>query len=291
MVHFLFTPIPAAGHMGPAMALVDEVVRRGHDVTVASGPRYRARIERSGARFVGFRNAPDLDLEHLEEAFPERPVKSGVAQFEFDAKRLTIDQAVAECKDLQELVDADPPDAVVSDLMGFSGQFLAEDRAIPLALLNAVHLIQQCRRLPGPHVRPQLDDSRTAAQPHGQLARLRPPAPRRQSTPPRDAGAGRAPAVSASFMAIGAEVSQLILQATVPEFEYLRSDLPPQVHFIGALLPPDPTDWEPPGWWPRLGPLSIRVVEKGRPFYWLHAWLWKPSPTGLFELLHPDVGC
>lgn len=33
---------------------------------------------------------------------------------------------------------------------------------------------------------------------------------------------------------------RLMLQPTVPGFEYPRSDLPPHLHFIGPILPPMP---------------------------------------------------
>jgi UDP:flavonoid glycosyltransferase YjiC (YdhE family) len=41
----------------------------------------------------------------------------------------------------------------------------------------------------------------------------------------------------------------LYLQLSVPSFEYPRSDLPPQVRFIGPLLPDAPKDFIPPVWW------------------------------------------
>ena len=41
----------------------------------------------------------------------------------------------------------------------------------------------------------------------------------------------------------------LYLQPTVPAFEYPRSDLPPQVHFIGPFLPGPSSDFVPPAWW------------------------------------------
>jgi MGT family glycosyltransferase len=45
----------------------------------------------------------------------------------------------------------------------------------------------------------------------------------------------------------------LFLQGTVPEFEYPRSDLPEQVHFVGALVPaPKVRPFEAPSWWPEL---------------------------------------
>jgi UDP:flavonoid glycosyltransferase YjiC (YdhE family) len=50
----------------------------------------------------------------------------------------------------------------------------------------------------------------------------------------------------------------LFLEPTVPAFEYPRSDLPPQVQFIGALLPDPPSTFVPPAWWEQ-------VVTKQRP--------------------------
>jgi UDP:flavonoid glycosyltransferase YjiC (YdhE family) len=44
----------------------------------------------------------------------------------------------------------------------------------------------------------------------------------------------------------------LYLQSTVPGFEYPRRDLPPQVHFIGPLLPEAAADVQLPAWWPEL---------------------------------------
>jgi UDP:flavonoid glycosyltransferase YjiC (YdhE family) len=44
----------------------------------------------------------------------------------------------------------------------------------------------------------------------------------------------------------------LYLQSTVPGFEYPRRDLPPQVHFIGPLLPDPPGDLQRPCWWGEL---------------------------------------
>ncbi|HEY9847662.1 MAG TPA: nucleotide disphospho-sugar-binding domain-containing protein, partial [Candidatus Caenarcaniphilales bacterium] len=39
---------------------------------------------------------------------------------------------------------------------------------------------------------------------------------------------------------------------TTPSFEYPRSDLPPQVHFIGTALPPAPAHFTTPFWWSDL---------------------------------------
>jgi UDP:flavonoid glycosyltransferase YjiC (YdhE family) len=55
----------------------------------------------------------------------------------------------------------------------------------------------------------------------------------------------------------------LYLQGTVPAFEYPRSNLPSQVHFIGPYLPEPPADFTPPVWWDDLkrGKPVIHVTQ------------------------------
>jgi MGT family glycosyltransferase len=56
----------------------------------------------------------------------------------------------------------------------------------------------------------------------------------------------------------------LYMQSTVPSFEYPRSDLPRNVHFIGPLLPQRRDDADPPRWWPELeGDRPVVLVTQG----------------------------
>lgn len=56
----------------------------------------------------------------------------------------------------------------------------------------------------------------------------------------------------------------LYLAGTVPEFEYPRSDLPAQVHFVGPLLSPIATEFTPPAWWDNLkGSQPVVLVTQG----------------------------
>jgi UDP:flavonoid glycosyltransferase YjiC (YdhE family) len=49
----------------------------------------------------------------------------------------------------------------------------------------------------------------------------------------------------------------LFLQPTLPVFEYPRTDLPRQIHFVGALLPEAPATFAAPVWW--------NALDAGRP--------------------------
>jgi MGT family glycosyltransferase len=52
--------------------------------------------------------------------------------------------------------------------------------------------------------------------------------------------------------------TNLYLQPSVPGIEYPVRDIPPQVHFVGALLPEAPQDFAPPTWWDEM-------VNSGKP--------------------------
>jgi len=56
-----------------------------------------------------------------------------------------------------------------------------------------------------------------------------------------------------------------VLQLTVPEFEFPRSDLPENlVRFVGPLPPVAPAGWTEPAWWPELdSDRPVVVVTQG----------------------------
>ena len=56
-----------------------------------------------------------------------------------------------------------------------------------------------------------------------------------------------------SFIDLPPKVVDVYLQATVQGFEYPRSDLPRSIRFVGPILAPPSTAFDPPGWWNELG--------------------------------------
>jgi UDP:flavonoid glycosyltransferase YjiC (YdhE family) len=69
------------------------------------------------------------------------------------------------------------------------------------------------------------------------------------------------------------------LQATVEEFEYPRVDLPPSVRFVGPILAPPATRFDPPTWWAELA--------AGRPV--VHVTQGTLDNADLCRLLRPTV--
>jgi hypothetical protein len=61
----------------------------------------------------------------------------------------------------------------------------------------------------------------------------------------RRAGGGSAPV----FVSDWPRLADGLVQLTVRDFEYPRSDLPPTVEFVGPVLPADIAGFDPPQWW------------------------------------------
>ena len=254
MAHFLFVPIPVAGHITPALELARRVVAKGNEATVFTGPRFRESVERVGARLEAYRSAPDVEWERLNELFPERPQKPGLAQAKWDLKEVMIGLAAQQHPDLSAVAEECSPDVIVADMMALSGHFVAETNELPLAMLNVLNVFA-----PSANTFPDGFGLPPTTSPIGKLRNrfanwvvfdlmLR-DVNRRYLEVRRQLGL---PTRRAPAMGVAADAAQLILQPTVPEFEYPREDLPPHLHFIGALLPPPPASWDEPEWWPRL---------------------------------------
>jgi MGT family glycosyltransferase len=244
---------PVTGHVLPLLPLVKKLVERGHDVRWYTSARFQSKIEATGARFLRFQNVKDVDYHDLNGLFPERAALKGIAQGKWDLKFI-IDINVEQCRDLLGIAEDFRPDIMVGDTMAFAAGFLAEKLGLKLAFVNVINYFPRSRDT-GP-------DGLALAPSSTTLGRLRNrvlnwlvfrvifrDVNAHYENARRDLGL--APSPMPLFEA-PLRRTQLFLQATIPELEYPRSDYPPHVHFIGALLPDPPRDFNPPEWWKEL---------------------------------------
>lgn len=253
-MRFLFSPVPVTGHLSPALSLMQRLVARGHNVCCLTGARFQRAVEATGAAHEPFRSAPDVEFEDLTTLFPDRPKRAGIAQGKWDMKRLTIDLGADQYPDLLAVAHEQQPDAIVTDAVGFAGQFVAETLPLPLAVLCPLNLFVPSRDTP--------PDGFGLAPNASVLGRLR----NRclnwlvHDVVLRDVNRHLSgvrvrlglPPISNRLFEQPVTNSQLFLQCTVPSFEYPRSDLAAHVHFIGALLPLAADTFDPPPWWDEL---------------------------------------
>ena len=254
MSSYLLVTMPLTGHVLPALPIARALVAKGHRVSWYTGSKFRERVESTGALYLPMRHGHDFDDADLGAAFPGRNRHEGVDQFRYDLERVFIDGAAGHFDDLLELMREAPPDVMIGDTAVMALSLVSEHTRIPFA-----HFGISALTLPSRDVAPFGMGLLPSASPLGRLRNralhwlvrraIFPAAQRRYDAlrrrcwlkPHRDRN-----------LFESAFSPYLFLHGTVPGFEYPRSDLPPQVHFIGPL-PAEPSEaFQPPAWWSDL---------------------------------------
>lgn len=259
MARLLVATVPLTGHVQPMALLVRELVRRGHEVRWVAGAKFSRTVGATGATFVPMR-AHDFDDAEPETAFPALRGQKGLTRVKTQLRDMFIAPMAGTAADLAAVCDDFDPAAIIADSAHLGAAALAEARGIRWVGLGISALMV-----------PSIDTA-----PFGSAY---PPAPGKAGERRNKvmnhvvfkimfADINRAyrkarvaaglPAGDGTYFDVMAR--ELFLQPTVPSFEYPRRDLPPQVRFIGPLVPP-PAHGELPSWWPDV----LAARERGTP--------------------------
>lgn len=250
MLKILIASQPIAGHLQPLLPIAQELVRRGHELRWYTGRKYAAAAERTGARWEPFVHARDFDDAHFEAVFPGRDALTGLRQIKFDIQHIFVGQIEAQFRDLQLLQTSWRADAVLAEQTLIAPLLLAELTGPPCALLGVLPLsIVSTDTAPfGLGVLPNASSwGRLRNRALHWVARdiIFGAASRQLEDQCRRMGVRPRPFVPPT-------APHLMLQSSVPSFEYPAHDQPPQLHFIGPVTPPLPTQWSLPEWWPEV---------------------------------------
>jgi MGT family glycosyltransferase len=259
---YLFAPIPVTGHVNPGLPIARELVRRGHDVRWYSTPRFKRAIDSIGARWVPLRNALSLDEENFE-MWPERPAE-GLAQLRHDLKNLFIEFIRGALIDLEEELRREPADVIIADNASAVVEAVHQKLGIRWAVYGMTVMTTASRDTApfGLALAPSttrlgrlrnrflywLVERVIFREAHQYNDQLR-----------RDVGL---PPLRRSIFDF-AKDADLYLQSGAPSFEYPRTDLPANVHFIGAPIPEPPDGWTPPSWWGQVSNQRVVLVTQG----------------------------
>lgn len=259
MARFLIASLPITGHVLPALPLARALVARGHEVRWYTGQKFRARVEATGAHFAPFRAAYDFDDGDLDAAFPARSAATGLNRAKFDFINLFMKSIAAHYHDLRAILADFPADVLLADSAVWAASCVTEKGGPPHALC-----VQTCLGIVSRDTGPYGMGLPPSSSP---LGRLRNRALRILTSDLlfRDVSAEltrqRASLGLGPQRFDGVPLSPyLLLAATVPGFEYPLSDLPPQVHFIGALIDTPPIDAALPAWWDEVAARQRPVV-------------------------------
>lgn len=250
MANFLIATVPLTGHVHPMLLVARALIERGHDVRWYAARKFAPAIEALGARFAPMQAATDWDDADIEAALPALRGRRGLGRVKAQLGEMFIRPMVDQLRDLEALVDASPPAAILADSAHLGAAALSEKRNLPWVGLGISALVIPSIDTapfgsalpPGDHLQPRNRFLNWLIHRvlFGGVNRLY----RRHRVL-----AGLPPGDGTYFEVLS---PHLYLQPTIQAFEYPRSDLPAQVRFIGPLLPTAPAAPELPAWWPDL---------------------------------------
>lgn len=289
MTRFLLAMWPYIGHVYPNIALAHALRARGHEVAFYTGAMAGPVVEREGFRCFPLRqvarqitritgcpepnNGSEWDSPHLYQRLSERytvaldrRVLTHSRLFRSMYRDWFLGTVPAQVADLQAILTEWSPHALVCDpFMWGPILVLHEAQGVPVAVFS---FFASCL-LPGREVpvlglglaRPRGRWAQRAMQVLGMIRDLvfadikhHADLIRRQyGLPP----------LSAPVMEYAGRML-LYLIASVPEFDYQRSDLPSSAHYVGPCLWDKPAQEPPPAWLAELnGAVPVVYVTEG----------------------------
>lgn len=134
MSKIMFFSIPAHGHTNPTIAVVSELVKRGHRVRYFSFEEFREKIENTGAEFISC----DAYLPPAPEDLDRKLGKDFASMVE-----MLADTTVSMDEMMRKEMEAFLPDCIVSDSVCFWGKLFAQKYGVPFVCSTTTFAFNQ----------------------------------------------------------------------------------------------------------------------------------------------------
>ena len=253
MAHFLLATGAGTGQVYPMLPISRALVERGHQVVWITGKKYQRQVEATGATFYPLPETVDPGEKDIYEWKPELKKLHGMAQLKWYMKNGFIGASPEVIKAVDAVLSEYHADVLVGDIPMQGLFYKSELTGIPSALVSMSPLAVPSRDT-APYGLALLPRQGTLARIRNRLLnwlsdniilrdvnvyenKIR----RQLGLPPRN-----------SYIRGVFEFPDLMLQFTVPSFEYLRSDQPANLRFTGPILPKPDRVYTPPAWWSDL---------------------------------------
>lgn len=253
MASLLFASSPSHGHVTPLLVMARHLVDRGHRVRFITGTRFAERVMATGAEFVPLTGDADFDLDDPHAHDPGGRGKRGIDLVRFNVETFFVKPVPTQADVVDAAIAAETVDVVLADALFLgAAALLARPRAerpavislsvVPLAVLDpdVPPIGFGLQPMPGP-----IGRLRNRAL-QGIALRMFRPVFRQLA----DAMVARGIDAEPSFDWLTS--ADLIVQTTVPEFEYPRSKPVPNLRFIGPVSRGATSELPLPAWWSQL---------------------------------------
>jgi len=267
-VKILIASTPATGHLNPLLTIGRILIAEGHELVGLSGSALREPIEGIGAEFRPLPAGADFDLRDLLSVVPElKNIPPGPQCLRVALERVFVDTIPAQHKGLQQVLWDFPAEIIIGDNMifGVLPMLLGPRSKRPPIILCGTSILHWRREdgappfagLPPATTRAQLNEYAAISHEHDRAVNQ--PLAHRLNRLLKGLGVG---ALSMTPFDAVVQLADAYMQLTVPSFEFPR-DIPPSVHFIGAL-PVIPNQAPLPAWAYELdGSRKVVLVTQG----------------------------
>jgi UDP:flavonoid glycosyltransferase YjiC (YdhE family) len=244
--------MPADGHVAPMLAIGRGLAERGWRVRFLTGPAYAEKVRAAGLEFTAL---PPEAVTLDEVASGDRP--KGAAAINDGVTRAFLDPAPHAGRALLAMLVEEPADAVLHELT-FVGAVVLEalpEATRPLRVMCGIGPLGLSSRATPPYglgalpMRGPLGTLRNAVMTKVATRMVLRPVHERVEALLAEVCA--APLGGAFFFDVVTR-ADLLVQLTVPEFEYPRPDAPEHLHYVGPVSRTVPTTIPLPDWWDRL---------------------------------------
>jgi UDP:flavonoid glycosyltransferase YjiC (YdhE family) len=265
MSSIIIVSVPFHGHVTSLLTVAENFVNRGDDVRFITGSRFADKVRATGASYVPLSAEADYDDRSILGSFPERAKLKGVKAIAFDVENVIARPAKAQYETLMAVLAAHPADAVLAEPLFLGAAFLlAHPRPTrPAVIFCGIGPLPVESRDTAPFGM-GLPPVRILNRPRNiALASLNRRVLRRPYRVIDDLHREvHGTDLPGTFVDWGRR-ADAIVQFTVPSFEYLRSDAPAELHFVGPLSAAGSQAPLPP-WWADLdGSRPVIHVTQG----------------------------
>lgn len=248
MARILISTMQATGHVSPFLLTAKKLLERGHQVCWHTGPAAETQVKAIGASFV-----PQRHVHDIVETMREAQQKDGLAAANAAMISLFVEPMPGQLQDYEEILRDFPADALLVDMCSLGAGLLHEKGGPAWASVGINPLRTPESPLFGTgQLLPKTAFGRAQNRllnwltNHAVLRGVNVEYNRQRQR------AGLAP-LQRGLAAFDVLMSPFLhLQGTTPLFEFAYRDLPPQVHFVGPMLPPLPEHFSQPSWWDDL---------------------------------------